>query len=190
MLQFSQRYQHLFDFCLQRWWALEEDGMKKDGQCSGPTQQQSLLFILEKLNSWQITQKLGERIIKTEERGKILNMCWLWILITELSAQSTGWERNVGRKSSVNVTDDTTLLVGNAQLDCVHTTQSKSRCSRHQAILINGEIWSLNYLFPPAMLIKWTGSLPDLYFSQWSVDTTFWVRHFQEQDLSCKSSRS
>lgn len=54
----------------------------------------------------------------------------------------------------MNVTDDTVLFLGNAQLDCVHTTQSKSRCIRHQAILINGEIWSLNYLVPPAMLIK------------------------------------
>ena len=54
----------------------------------------------------------------------------------------------------MNVTDDMILFLGNAQLDCVNTTQSKSRCSRHQTILINGEIWSLNYLVPPAMLIK------------------------------------
>jgi len=54
----------------------------------------------------------------------------------------------------MNVTDDMILFLGNAQLDCVYTTQSKSRCSRHQTILINGEIWSLNYLVPPAMLIK------------------------------------
>lgn len=72
----------------------------------------------------------------------------------------------MGRKSSVNVTDDTILFLGNAQLDCVYTPQSKSRCIRHQTILINGEIWSLNYLVPPAMLIKWTGSLPDLHFPQ------------------------
>lgn len=54
----------------------------------------------------------------------------------------------------MNVTDDTILLLGNAQLNCVYTTQSKSRCIRHQTILINGEIWSLNYLVPPVMLIK------------------------------------
>lgn len=54
----------------------------------------------------------------------------------------------------MNVTDDTVLFLGNAQLDCVHTIQSKSRCIRHQTILINGEIWSLNDLVPPAMLIK------------------------------------
>lgn len=60
----------------------------------------------------------------------------------------------MGRKSSVNITDDMVLFLGNAQLDCVHTTQSKSRCIRHQTILINGRIWSLNDLVPPAMLIK------------------------------------
>lgn len=57
----------------------------------------------------------------------------------------------MGRKSSVNVPDDTVLFLGNAQLDCVYTTQSKSRCIRHQTILINGEIWNLNYLFPSAL---------------------------------------
>lgn len=54
----------------------------------------------------------------------------------------------------MDVADDTVLFLGNAQLDCVHTTQSKSRCICHQTILINGEIWSLNDLVPPAMLIK------------------------------------
>lgn len=54
----------------------------------------------------------------------------------------------------MNVTDDKIQFLGNAQLDRVYTTQSKSRCSRRQTILINGEIWNLNYLVPPAMLIK------------------------------------
>lgn len=57
----------------------------------------------------------------------------------------------MGRKSSANVPDDTVLFLGNAQLDCVYTTQSKSRCIRHQTILINGEIWNLNDLFPSAL---------------------------------------
>ena len=90
----------------------------------------------------------------------------------------------------MNVTDDKIQFLGNAQLDCVYTTQSKSRCSRRQTILINGEIWSLNYLVPPAMLIKWTGSLPDLHFLQWGVDTTFWVRQSQRQNSSCEAAES
>lgn len=90
----------------------------------------------------------------------------------------------MGRKSSRNVTDDPLLVLGNAQLDCVHTTQSQSRCIRHRTILINGEIWSWNYLVPPAMLIKWTGSSPDLHFPPWDVGVTFWVRQFERQDWS------
>jgi hypothetical protein len=46
----------------------------------------------------------------------------------------------------MNVIDDAILFLGNAQLDCIYTTQSKSRCIRHQTILINGEMWSLNYV--------------------------------------------
>lgn len=154
------------------------------------------MFTPEKWNSWQTTQKSGERIVKTEEKRKntqhvlIMNFNYWAYLFSQ-----TGRERNVGRKSSMNITDDTILFLGNAQLGCVYTTQSKSRCICHQTILINGEIWSLNYLVPPALLIKWTGSLPDRHSLQWGVGTTqlnstFWVRQFYQRQDSCEAAES